>query len=75
MSKEVCLAILESTEDAVLIRKYDDKNKHFCKKCATKKLNVIRFCEISIQDANELINLYKDNVVKLRKLNVKCECI
>ena len=49
--------------------------KHFCEKGATKKLNVIRFCEISIQDANELINLYKDSTVKLRKLNVKCECL
>lgn len=62
---ELCLVILETDEDAVLIR------KPYCEICATRKLKAIRFCQISEKEALELCNLYKGT---LRKLNIVCEC-
>jgi len=61
----LCLAIVETQEDAVLI------GIPFCKDCAVRKLKVIRFCKISNKEAKELIELYKKSI---RIVRIKCDC-
>lgn len=53
MADQLSLAILESNEDAVLIK------NPFCQNCATTKLKVLFFCKISDKDAQDLVKLYK----------------
>ncbi len=53
MTDQVSLAILDSNEDAALIK------NPFCERCATKKLNALFFCKISNKDAQDLVKMYK----------------
>lgn len=53
MTDQVSLAILDSNEDAALIK------NPFCERCATKKLNVLFFCKISNKEAQDLVKMYK----------------
>ena len=65
----VCLAILDTNEDGILI------SRPFFKDCAIKKLKAIRFCRISNKEAKELIDLYKSSkCMSLRQVRIKCEC-
>ena len=63
MAQEFSLVIISSNEDAVLVL------KPFCKICATNKLDAIRFCNISLEDAKDLAK-----TCGTRMCRVKCEC-
>jgi hypothetical protein len=56
------LAIVASNEDAVLLL------KPYCVTCATIKLDVIRFCSISTEDAKDLVK-----TCGVRCVRVKCD--
>ena len=69
---ECYLAILEKPspliplpydQDSVLIK------LPVCQKCAKNKLSVIRFCNISKEDASDLVNS-----CQVKCVNIRCEC-
>lgn len=55
---DVCLLIIDTNEDGILI------SRPFCTNCTNKKLEllkikVIKFCKISNKEAKEMIDIYK----------------